>query len=117
MILFIVRLVARLFVFGVALTFACRRGRDVRVEPREMMFPVAAVFTVLNTVLYYILAGALNLGTLWMFFFVVPFVANAILLLITDRLLRPFKIESMQALARTAVIVTIAHFILRLAHL
>ena len=117
MVLLIVRLVARLFVFGVALTFACRRHRDVRVEPREMMFPVAAVFTVLNTVLYYILAGALNLGTLWMFFFVVPFVANAIILLITDRLLRPFKIESTTALVRTAIIVTIAHFILRLAHL
>ena len=117
MTLFVVKLLARLLVFGVALTYAVRRSRDVRVEPREMLLPVAAVFTILNTLLYYILASALNIGTLWMFFFLVPFVANAIILLITDRLLRPFKIESMTALARTAAIVTFAHFLLRLAHL
>jgi uncharacterized membrane protein YvlD (DUF360 family) len=117
MTLFLLKLLARVFVFGVALTYAVRRSSDVRVEPRNMLPVVAAVFTALNTVLYSLLSGALNLGTLWMFFFVVPFVANAILLLITDRILKPFKIESMSALARTAGIVTVAYFILKLAHL
>src|SRR5262249_26374290 len=74
----------------------------------------AGVFTVLNMLLYYLLSTALNLGTLWMFFFIVPFVANAIILLLTDRILKPFKIESMTALMRTAAIVTVAHFILRI---
>jgi len=117
MTIFILKLLARVFVFGVALTYAVRRSRDVRVEPRTMLPMVAAVFTVLNTLLYYVLAGALNLGTLWLFFFIVPFVANAIILLITDRLLKPFKIENMTALVRTAAIVTVAHFILHLARL
>jgi uncharacterized membrane protein YvlD (DUF360 family) len=116
MALFVLKLLVRIFVFGVALTFAVRRSRDVRVEPRSMLPAVAGVFTALNTLLYYLLATALNLGTLWMFFFIVPFVANAIILLITDRILKPFKIESMTALVRTAGIVTVAHFILRLAH-
>jgi len=116
MALFVLKLLVRIFVFGVALTFAVRRSRDVRVEPRSMLPAVAGVFTVLNTLLYYLLATALNLGTLWMFFFIVPFVANAIILLLTDRILKPFKIESMTALARTAGIVTVAHFLLRITN-
>ena len=117
MVFFLLKLAARIFVFGVALTFACRRSSDVRVEPRSAMPTVALVFTILNTILYSLISSVLNLGTLWLFFFIVPFVANAVILLLTDRLLRPFKIESMTALMRTAGIVTIAYFLLHIAHL
>lgn len=113
----ILKMLARVFVFGVALTFACRRDPDVKVEPRSRLPYVAATFAILNALLYWLLAGALNLGTLWLLFFLVPFVANGILLLLTDRLLKSFKIESMTSLARTAGIVTVAHLLLRLAHL
>jgi len=116
MVFFLLKLAARIFVFGVALTFACRRSSDVRVEPRSAMPTVALVFTILNTILYSLISSVLNLGTLWLFFFIVPFVANAVILLLTDRLLKPFKIESMTALVRTAAIVTVAYFILHLAH-
>ena len=75
MILFLLKLVARIFVFGVALTFACRRSSDVRVEPPSAMPTVALVFTLLNTVLYSLISGMLNLGTLWLFFFIVGRVA------------------------------------------
>jgi hypothetical protein len=114
MTLFLLKLLLRVFVFGVALTYAVRRSNDVTVEPRSKLPVVAAVFAGLNTILYFLIAGALNLGTLWMFFFIVPFVANGILLLATDQLLKSFKIESMTALARTAGIVTIAHFVVRI---
>jgi len=117
MILLLLKLLVRLFVFGVALTYCCRRSTDIRVEPRSAMPTVAAVFTVLNTLLYSLLSMALNIGTLWMFFFLVPFVVNALILLITDRLLKPFKIESTTALVRTAAIVTGAFFVLRLVGL
>src|SRR5215471_4713624 len=115
MIFFLLKLLARIFVFGVALTYVSRRSTDVRVEPRSALPVVAAVFTILNTILYTLISGVLNLGTLWLLFFIVPFVANAIILLLTDRLLKPFKIESMTALMRTAGIVTIAYFLLHLA--
>jgi uncharacterized membrane protein YvlD (DUF360 family) len=117
MTLLVVKLLARVFVFGVALTFACRRDGDVKVEPRNKLPLVAGTFALLNTLLYSLLAGVLNLSTLWLLFFVVPFVANGLLLMLTDKLLRSFRIDSFTALARTAAIVTVAHLVLRLAHL
>ncbi len=113
MILFLVKLLLHVLVFGVALTFVVRRSSDVKVEPRSALPIVAAVFTLLNVALYWGLKTVLNLGTLWMFWFLTPFVVNAIILLITDRILKSFKIESLTALARTAGIVTVAHLVLR----
>jgi uncharacterized membrane protein YvlD (DUF360 family) len=116
MTLLLVKLIARVFVFGVALTFACRRDADVKVEPRSKLPLVAATFAVLNTALYSLLAGVLTLPML-LLFFLVPFAANALILMLTDKILNSFKIESITALVRTAGIVTIAHFLLRLAKL
>jgi hypothetical protein len=117
MALIVVKILARVFVFGVALTYAVRRSRDVRVEPRSALPVVASVFALLNFSLYWLLSTALNLGTLWMLWFLVPFIANGIVLLVTDRVLKPFKIESMTALVRTAGIVTVAHLLLHFANL
>jgi uncharacterized membrane protein YvlD (DUF360 family) len=117
MTLFVLKLIARFVVFGIALTFACRRDADVTVEPRSRLPFVAATFAALNALLYWLLASAINIGTLWMLFFLVPFVANGLLLMLTDKLIKSFKIASTSALVRTAAIVTVAHFLLRLAHL
>ena len=116
MTLLLVKLIARVFVFGVALTFACRRDADVKVEPRSKLPMVAATFALLNTALYSLLAGVLTLPML-LLFFLVPFAANALILIITDKLLKSFKIDSITALVKTAGIVTIAHFLLRIAKL
>ena len=116
MTLLLVKLIARVFVFGVALTFACRRDADVKVEPRSRLPLVAATFALLNTALYSVLAGVLTLPML-LLFFLVPFAANALILMLTDKLLKSFKIESITALVRTAGIVTVAHFLLHLAKL
>ena len=116
MTLLIVKLIARVFVFGVALTFACRRDSDVKVEPRSRLPMVAATFALLNTALYSVLAGVLTLPML-LLFFLVPFAANALILMLTDKLLKSFKIESISALVKTAGIVTIAHFLLHIAKL
>jgi uncharacterized membrane protein YvlD (DUF360 family) len=116
MTLLIVKLLVRVFVFGVALTFACRRDGDVKVEPRSKLPLVAVTFALLNTALYSVLAGVLTLPML-LLFFLVPFAANALILVLTDKLLSSFRIDSFTALAKTAGIVTIAHFLLRLAKL
>jgi uncharacterized membrane protein YvlD (DUF360 family) len=117
MTLLVVKILARIVIFGIALTFACRRDGDVKVEPRNKLPLVAGVFALLNTLLYSLLAGILNLSTLWLLFFVVPFVANGLLLMLTDKLLKSFRIDSITALAKTAEIVTVGHLLLRIANL
>jgi hypothetical protein len=108
------KLLIRAVVFGIAITFACRRDEDVKVEPRNMLPLVGLAFAALNMVLYHLLAPALNLVTLWTLWFVVPFAANGIILLVTDRLVKWFRIGSLVALLRTAGIVTVAHLLLHL---
>src|SRR6266487_3871567 len=107
--LMVVKLLVKVAVFGVALTLVCRRDPDVKVSPRSAIPMVAMVFAVLNTLLYGILATALNIVTLFVFFLLVPFAVNAILLLVTDRFVKPFKIESLTALVRASFVMTIAH--------
>jgi hypothetical protein len=108
-------LAIRFVVFGVALTFAMKKVKDVKVTPPHALPLVALVFAVLNTALYWLIAGALNLVTLWTLFFLVPFIANGVFLYATDRILKPLKIDGMIAFLKTAGIVTIAHLVLRVA--
>ncbi len=105
----------RFVVFGVALTFAMKKVKDVKVTPPHALPLVALVFAVLNTLLYWLLAGALNLVTLWTLSLLVPFIANALFLYLTDRILKPLKIEGLMAFLKTTAIVTIAHLVLRIA--
>lgn len=105
----------RFVVFGVALTFAMKKVKDVKVTPPHALPLVALVFALLNTLLYWILAPVLNLVTLWTVWFLVPFIANAAFLYVTDRILKPLKIEGLIAFLKTAGIVTIAHIALRIA--
>ena len=110
-------LLIRTVVFGVAITFVVRRDPYVKVTPRGALPIVAIVFALLNAVLYGLLGSALNLVTLWTLFLFVPFIANAILLLLTDKILKSFKIEAISSLLKASLVVTIAHLALRLAHL
>jgi uncharacterized membrane protein YvlD (DUF360 family) len=112
--LMIVKLLVSVVVFGIALTLVVRKDPHVKVEPRSMLPAVALVFAVLNALLYGVLSFTLNLFTLFVFFLIVPFAVNAILLLVTDRFVKPFKIESLTALVRAAFVMTIAHFLLRI---
>src|SRR5688572_9266005 len=105
----------RFVVFGVALTFAMKKVKDVKVTPPHAIPLVALVFAVMNSLLYWLLAGALNLVTLWTLSLLVPFIANAAFLYLTDRILKPLKIDGLTAAVETAAIVTIAHRVLRLA--
>ena len=108
-------LAVRFVVFGIALTFAMKKVKDVKVTPPHALPLVALVFALLNTLLYWLLAPVLNLVTLWTLWFLVPFLANAVFLYVTDRILKPLKIDGMIAFLKTAGIVTIAHLVLRIA--
>ena len=113
---FAIKLVVHVVVFGIALTFATRKVKGVSVQPRSMLPLVALMFAGLNQLLYWALTLSVKLVTLWTLAFLAPLVANAVLLLLTDRLMKPFKIEGFKALAYTSVIMTVAHLALRLAH-
>ena len=113
----LLKLLVRVVVFGIVIGFITRRNSKVTVSPRSALPFVAFVFAALNVLLYGFLATTLNIGTLFMLFLAVPFIANAILLWVTDKLVKPFKVEGWSALAYASLIVTLAHIALRLLHL
>ena len=114
---FLATVFARVVVFGIVIAFLTRRNAQITVTPRSALPVVAIVFALLNTLLYGFLKVALNIGTLLTLFLVVPFIANGILLWMTDKLIKPFKVEGLSALAYAAFVVTLAHLALRLVHL
>ena len=109
-----IHLLVRVLVFGAALGIAMRH-KGVTIQPRWALPLVALVFAVLNAFLYPLIKIGINVVTLWTLFLIVPFLVNAALLLLTDKVLRPFKIESMTALLYASAAVTLAHLVLRLA--
>jgi uncharacterized membrane protein YvlD (DUF360 family) len=110
---FVVSLLVRCVVFGIAIAFITRQNSGVTVRPRSALPAVALVFTLLNAGLYSLLSFVINLGTLFILFLVVPFIANAIVLWITDKVMKSFKVEGLGSLAFASFIVTLAHFLLR----
>lgn len=119
---FLVKLLIRVVVFGVAIGYVLRSSERVTVQPKKALPLVALVFALLNAALYPVLKFGINLVTLWSLFFLVPFVANALLLLGTSRLIGKlkkvkFEIDGIFPYAYAAAIVTVGHIVLRIAHL
>ena len=113
----ILKLLVRVVVFGIVIAFVTRRDSKVTVEPRSALPTVAAVFALLNVLLYSFLWTVLNVSTLFLLFFVVPFVANAILLWATDKLVQSFRVDGLPSLAFASLCVTLAHLALRVLHI
>ena len=113
MVVFLIWLLVKVVVFGVAITFATRKFKDVKVDPKSAIPLVALVFAGLNTLLYWLLAPAISLVSLWTLWFLAPFIANAILLYATDRLVKQFKIEGIVAFVKLSGVLTLAHLALR----
>lgn len=113
----IVSLLVHVAVFGVAIAFVTRRNTGVRVQPRSALPVVALVFALLNAFLYGAIATFTKVVSLWTLTLVAPFIANAALLWLTDKLIKPFKVEGLWPLAYASFVVTLFHFGLRLLHL
>ena len=111
---FLIELAIRTVVFGIALTFATKRVSGVRVEPKNALPAVALVFAILNALFYGFLADTISVVTLFTLAIIAPFLANAILLWLTDKLFKPLKFEGWKPLVIAALIVTLAHFLLRI---
>jgi uncharacterized membrane protein YvlD (DUF360 family) len=110
---FLIKMLIRAVVFGVAITYVTRKNSSVKVTPRSALPLVALVFAGLNTLLYWFVSGTMNVVTLGTMFFLVPFAANAALLWLTDKLFKPFKVDGLFALAYASLIVTLAHLLMR----
>jgi uncharacterized membrane protein YvlD (DUF360 family) len=109
----LIKLAIRVAVFAVVIAFATRVVSGARLRNRAVLPLVALVFAVLNGLLYTGLVFTMNLVTLWMLWFAVPFVANAALLWGTSKVIKPFGFDGLWALAKVSFIVTVAHVVLR----
>ena len=111
---FLIWLVVRTVVFGVALTFVTRGNGGVTVKPRAALPLVALVFALLNSLLYMGLATFVTWASLWTLSLVAPFLANAALLWLTARLIKPLNIDGTWALLGASFTITLFHLALRL---
>lgn len=111
----LIKLGARLVVFGLVFYFAARKNPKVLLSNKWATPLIALVFAAMNTALYWALTPILNLATLGAFGFLMPFVVNLIFLYATVRIFAGRKwiaIESAATYLWLAAILTIAHGLL-----
>ena len=85
---------------------------SVRVKSAGSAFAVAVVFSVLNFFLGWLIRVALFVPailTLGLLFLFVPFIVNAVMLWLTDKLVRSFEIETMGGLVGSAAVITVVN--------
>lgn len=110
-------MLVRIVVFGVAIALVARWNPGIRVKPRRMLPVVAGTFALLNVGLYWLLAVAVSVGSLLTLALVAPFLANAILLWTTSKLIKALEIDGFMALGYAALVITLVHLALRLVGL
>ena len=87
---------------------------DVQVKTAGAAIVVSVVFSVLNyllTWLIYVLLFVPALLTLGLLFFFIPFIANTVLLWLTDKLIDSFEIKSLRALLICAASITFVNWL------
>ncbi len=82
----LIKLAIRLVVFGVVFFIAAKKNPKVVIHNKWMTPVIALVFALLNTGVYWALTPILNLATLGVLGFVMPFVVNMLFLLGTVKL-------------------------------
>jgi putative membrane protein len=89
---------------------------SVRVKSVGAAIIVAIVFSLLNFFLGWFIRAVLfvpALFTLGLLFFFVPFIVNAVLLWLTDKLIKSFSIESVRAWLTSAAVITAVNWLLQ----
>jgi putative membrane protein len=91
----------------------------VRVRSMGSAVLVAVVFSVLNFFLGWLIRAALfvpALFTLGLLFVFVPFIVNAVLLWLTDKLMASFEIKTVPALLVSAAVITAVNGVFEVWH-
>jgi hypothetical protein len=113
----LIKLGVRLVVFGLVFFIATRKNPKVIVAKKRMLPLIALVFAVLNTALYWALKPLVNLATMGIASFVVPFLINLALLIGTVKIFEKKKWLEVQGLMTTlwlSAFLTLAHGLLYL---
>lgn len=111
----LIKLGARLVVFGLVFYIAARKNPKVSLPNKWATPLIALVFATMNTALYWALTPILNLATLGAIGFIMPFVVNLLFLYATVRIFESKKwivIESAMTYLWLAAILTVAHGLL-----
>jgi putative membrane protein len=115
--MFITHLVLHLVALAVTVMLLARFLPSVKVKSLGSAFAVAIVFSVLNVLLGWLIRGLLfvpALFTLGLLFLFVPFIVNAVLLWLTDKLVGSFAIETMGGLLASAAAITVVNALLHI---
>ena len=123
---FMAKLLLRILIFGVAFFLAIKyvpQGR-MRITKKWAWPLVVGAFAGLNFGLYWLLSFVLKIPATVAAFFtfglamlIVPFLANGVLLYLTNRWIKWFKIEGVIAYLYASGIVTVAHLAISIARL
>jgi uncharacterized membrane protein YvlD (DUF360 family) len=113
MLALVFRLLISTVVFAIAIGFVTRRSSDVKIEPRRQLPLVALVFTALNVAVFNAINFLVKLFSLGLLYFVAPFIASAAILWLADKVLKPFRIDSISGLLYAAFVMTLAHWLLQ----
>ncbi len=116
----LIKLAIRLVVFGVVFFVAAKKNPKVVIHNKWATPLIALVFALLNTGVYWLLTPILNLATLGVAGFVMPFVVNMLFLLGTVALFAKLKakrksektwieIQGLMATLWMAAFLTLAH--------
>jgi putative membrane protein len=112
----LIKLGVRLVVFTLVFWVAAKKNEKIVFAKKWAPPVVALVFALLNIALYWLLGAVIDLATLGVASFVMPFIVNALLLAATRKVLdlrdwsrEWFKIEGIFAMLWMATFLTIAH--------
>ena len=108
----LLKLAIRFVVYGLVFGLFTWRDKRVSVQPRYALPLVAAVFALMNTGLYWLLKPILNLATLGTMALLLPFALNGAFLYMTDRVLKPLRIDGIWPMVVLSFFLTVAHGVL-----
>ena len=91
---------------------------SVKIKSVGSAIVVAIVFSLLNFFLGWLIKAVLFVPailTLGLLFLILPFIVNAVLLWLTDKLIRSFAIETFGGLLTSAAVITAVNWLLQVA--
>jgi putative membrane protein len=110
----LLRTLLHLAVLTAAVLGIARFLPGVEVKDTKSAIIVAVVFSVLNLLLGWLLKALLfvpALLTLGLLFFFIPFIINAVLLWLTDKLIDTFELKTPRALFVSAGVITVVNWL------
>lgn len=119
MTLVFIKLGIRFLIFALVFGFVSYRSKKISIQPKLALPMVALVFALLNTSIYWMAKPLLNLATLGMFAFLIPFMLNGLFLYatvwLTQRMRIKVELGGLVSMFWIAVLLTVTHGALYLA--